>query len=133
MSVGIGNSIHSAECRIRSDNGPFLPRVLYRLCLKDCIAVTFGKLDNKNGRMVLKNLFPIVDVGMREIQRTARTAANVGARQDSCVIDPLEHEGLARTHSVDINKGERIVKPYGKRNTLVAQIFTYAPGTLCRR
>ena len=68
--------------------------------------------------MILKYLLPVVDIGVGEIERTARAAADVGAGQELTVIECLQHERLARRHAVYIDKGKGVVKAHGERNAL---------------
>ena len=68
--------------------------------------------------MILKYLLPVVDIGVGEIERTARAAADVGAGQELTVIERLQHERLARRHAVYIDKGKGVVKAHGERNAL---------------
>ena len=72
--------------------------------------------------MVLERLFAVVDVGVGKVERTARTATDVGAGQALRLVECTQHEGLARAHAVDVDKGKGVVKAYGKGDALGAHI-----------
>ena len=118
MSLRVGNRLHRAECRIRADDRPLIPRRLCRLRLENGVAIVVGKTNDKHDSVILKHLFPIVDIGVGEIECTARAAADVGAGQELTVIECLQHERLARRHAVYIDKGKGVVKAHGERNAL---------------
>ena len=67
MSLCVGNRLHRAECRIRADDRPLVPRRLCRLRLENGVAIVVGKLDDEHHGMVLENLFAVINIGMCEV------------------------------------------------------------------
>ena len=136
-SLGIRNSVHRPECRIRTDHSPMRPHFLRCLCLEHRVTVICGEFDDKDDSMVLEYLPAVVDIGVGKVTRTARTAADIGAGQALCVIESLEYKGLARTHPVDIDKGKGVIKAYGKRNAfgtdICGDLFHALGGCECHR